>query len=183
MYLSHDDEQDNISVFCDSVPDNNKIKTLFKPWRRRLELREGKIRSEGVEKRKDHIIIRQRSQTVYSVGNHPLLQWFSSIKDAREGKEEIGPPGDDPVDFHLQPATCERCETVIRRGRRYSHQRAYTSRRTARSSQSTRSRSGHRPPEIDKRVRERACARCVWNSVTIHCDKIARDEYLLEVCV
>ena len=69
-----------------------KLKTLFKPWRRRLELREGKIRSEGVEKRKDHIIIRQRSQTVYSVGNHPLLQWFSSIKDAREGKEEDWPP-------------------------------------------------------------------------------------------
>ena len=32
-------------------------------------------------------------------------------------------------------------------------------------------------------IKERTSARCVWNSVTIHCDKIARDEYLLEVCV
>ena len=82
----------HFSILWFSARQQTKLKTLFKPWRRRLELREGKIRSEGVEKRKDHIIIRQRSQTVYSVGNHPLLQWFSSIKDAREGKEEDWPP-------------------------------------------------------------------------------------------
>ena len=160
MYLSHDDEQDNISVFCDSVPDNKQNWKRYlnlggEGWnyeRARFAARELKRGRTISSSDRDHKQFTRLETTHCSNGS-------AASRMLEKGRKRIGPPGDDPVDFHLQPATCERCETVIRRGRRYTHPCVHTSRCTTRSSQSTRSRSGRRPPEVDKRENE--CEVCL----------------------